>query len=259
MNRIMIVDDDVRLLDTMRRMLQATGLYEVMTEDSGQRALAAAATFKPDLIILDMNMPGMGGLEFIKGIATPEGPLTYPVLVMTSRANMARFFDDVPVDGFMPKPCEPDRLCAEVARIIALRRASEPDPLPARATDVAQKRVLVGEDDPEVGERLTDIFTRAGYAVHCVPHGPGILGEAIVQRPAVILVKLILTSLNGDAVARMLKEMPNTKDIPVVLYNQGPSRVDAARFAAPQSGIRKYIETDNAQVLLAAVSGILDA
>ena len=257
MNKILIVDDDVRLLSTLRRMLEATGQYEVRTEDSGQRALAAAATFKPDLIILDMNMPGMGGVEFLKDISTPEGKLKYPVLVMTSRANMAKFFDNVAVDGFVAKPCDPDDLRMEVDRIIFIRQNAKTETAPAQAASPTQKSILIGEDDKDVSKRLIDAFRRAGYAVDCVSLGPQMLEKAVVQRPDVILVKLILTNLNGDAVARMLKEMPNTKDIPVVLYDQGQHHADESKSVPPRPGVKKFVKSDNSQVLLSAVAEVL--
>jgi CheY-like chemotaxis protein len=257
MKKILIVDDDVRLLKTMRRMLETAGQYEVITEDSAPRAVVTAATFKPELIILDMNMPQMGGLEFLKEISTPDGKLRYPVLVLTSRANMAQFFADVAVDGFLAKPCDPDDLRKEVDRIIALRHHAERHATPGQAAETTQKRILIGEDDSDVSQRLVDAFRRAGYAVDCVSQGPHVLEKAIAERPNVILVKLILTNLNGVAVARTLKEMPNAKDIPVVLYDQGRSRADESPLAHPPSGVRKYVKSDNPQVLLSAVAEVL--
>jgi CheY-like chemotaxis protein len=256
-NKILIVDDDVRLLNTLRRMLEATGQYEVMTDDSGRRALAVAATFEPDLIILDMNMPGMGGVEFLKLISLPGGNLKYPVLVMTSRSNMARFFDDVAVDGFVAKPCDPDDLRLEIDRIISATRQATPETTPGQAAGLTRKCILIGEDDNDVSQRLMDAFRQAGYAVDCVSLGPHMLEKAVIQRPDVILAKLILTNLNGDAIARMLKEIPSTKDIPVVLYDQGQHHADESESAPPRPGVKKFVRSDNSRALLAAVAEVL--
>jgi CheY-like chemotaxis protein len=257
MHRILIVDDDVRLLQTMRRMLEAGGQYEVKMEDSGRRALALAATFHPALIVLDMNMPEMGGVEFLRQISTPEGRLQYPVLVLTSRANMAQFFDSIAVDGFLSKPCDPEEFRREVSRIVLLRSSAESGPAPEPQVHAASRRILIGEDDAAVRCRLADAFGRAGYAVDCVAAGPQVLEKAIVQRPDLILVKLILANLDGDAVARTLKELPNTRDIPVVLYNPEPGPVNEAKFTAPQSGITRYVKSDNPRDLLPAVAEVL--
>jgi hypothetical protein len=73
----------------------------------------------------------------------------------------------------------------------------------------------------------------------------------------VILAKLILTNLNGDAIARMLKEIPSTKDIPVVLYDQGQHHADESESAPPRPGVKKFVRSDNSRALLAAVAEVL--
>ena len=70
-------------------------------------------------------------------------------------------------------------------------------------------------------------------------------------------MKYVFPNLNGDAVARVLNELPNTRAIPVVLYNQGGAPADEARLASPQSGIRRYVLSDDPQVLLSAVTEVL--
>lgn len=244
MKKILIVDDDVRLMSMLRRMLEATQEYEVMTEDSGQRALAATATFKPELIILDMNMPGMGGVEFLKGISAHDGTLRYPVLVMTSRANMATFFDDVAVEGFLAKPCDPEELRKEIDRILS-------------KTATVQRTILLGEDDYVVREGIVNAFIKAGYNVEYVSQGPQILELAIVKRPDLIMVKRILTKLNGNAVVRLLKEIPSTCSIPVVLYDGRQDAENEALFEQSMPGVNKYVDSDNPLLLLAAAKEVL--
>jgi CheY-like chemotaxis protein len=257
MKTILIVDDDVRLLKITRKVLEATGEYKVMTEDSGRRALEAAATLKPDLIILDMNMPGLGGMEFLKEISTPDGMLKYPVLVQTARANLADYFGKVAVDGFVAKPCEPDDLRRQVDRIIALRHTPEPPPVPRQTLGRTKQRVLIGEDDVNVSGRLIEALTGAGYTVDCVTQGPQILEQAVVRKPDAILVKLILSNLNGDTVARLLKDMPTTLKIPVVLYDQEDNSGGNRKFDGPESGVRVYVKSNRTQILLAAVAQVL--
>jgi CheY-like chemotaxis protein len=256
MRKILIVDDDVRLLSITRKVLETTALYEVQAEDSARRGLAVAATFKPELILLDMNMPGMSGVEFLRAISSPDGTLRYPVLVLTSRANMAQFFENIAVDGFMAKPCDPDELRTEVERILLLRRPVVPESAPDPAAAPKPKHILIGEDDRAVSRRLMEAFSQAGYAVECVSQGPEMLKKAIVQQPDVILVKFILTGLNGDAAARMLKELPSTRNIPVVLYDPRPSHADESTGSSPKPGVRKFVTSDRSQTLLSAVARV---
>ncbi len=255
MKKILIVDDDIRLLDMTRKLLEATGVYEVRTEDSARRAVAALPLLKPDLIVLDMNMPEMGGMEFLKQIATPGGKLRYPVLVLTARANMAAFFDDVAVAGLLAKPCEPDALRREVDRIVLLNHAAEMTQRQADAKRPA--RILIGEDEQDVGKRLTDACRQAGYEVDWAAAGPQVLERILVQRPDLILAKLILTGLNGDALARTLRDLPNIKDIPVILYDGDRHQVEEAKVASAGSGVQKFIRSAEPRALLSAVAEIL--
>lgn len=118
--KILIIDDDASLLTTLSDFLSFEG-YDIATADSGEEGLARLESLTPDLIILDMSMPGMGGVGFLKAISDARGKPSHPVLVLTARANMAEFFANVDVDGFVAKPCDPNDLLMEVARIIFLR------------------------------------------------------------------------------------------------------------------------------------------
>lgn len=251
---ILLIDDDTSLLLTLSDFLKFEG-YEVVTADSGEEGLKRLEKIPPDLIILDMSMPGMGGVGFLREISTAEGKPTYPVLVLTARANMAEFFANVDVDGFVSKPCDPNDLLMEVGRIIFLRSGetggAEPEGKPEK------KRILVGEDDGAVNSRLVDALTSAGYIVDSVSRGPEVLEKAIVERPHLILVKFVFAGMNGDAVASMLKEMPNTKDIPIVLYDDSGAEVPESKFTEAGTGIRKFIRQNTTAALLAAVEDVL--
>lgn len=246
--KILLIDDDTSLLVTLRDFLEFEG-YEVVTADSGEKGLEKLATIKPDLIVLDMSMPGMSGVGFLKAISDAEGKPSHPVLVLTARANMAEFFANVDVDGFVAKPCDPSDLLMEISRIIFLRRGTEA----AEVKPGTEKRkLLLGEDDEGEREVLVRAFGEAGYLVDFVQSGPEVLEKAIVERPDAIVVKHVLSNMNGDAVARMLREMPKTRDIPVILYTD-ESNGAAGWSMDPATGVKEFIRSNDAQSLIAAV------
>jgi CheY-like chemotaxis protein len=251
--KILLIDDDTSLLVTLSDFLRFEG-YEVITADSGEQGLKRLERLTPDLIILDMSMPGMGGVGFLKRISQPDGSLEYPVLVLTARANMAEFFSNVSVDGFVAKPCNPEDLLMEVGRIIFLRSGAE---APARGQGGVAKKALVGEDDAMVRENLVSAFTDAGFIVDSVTTGPEVLEKAIVQKPDVIVVKYVLSDMNGDNVAEMLWKMPNTRNIPIVLYDETSSMDPDFDTAKSETGIRKVVYDNNSVSILAAVKEIL--
>ncbi len=212
--KLLLIDDDTSLLITLRDFLRFEG-YDVVTAESGEKGLEALKLHSPELIILDMSMPGMGGIGFLKEILDEKGKLRFPVLVLTARANMAEFFANVEIDGFIAKPCDPQDLLMEVGRIIFMRRGEVSDLAPGK---FRRRRMILGESDPEIAARIAQWFSSNGYLVEQCVKGPEALESAIVNRPDVIVMNQILEGLNGSAVADMLKVMPNTKKIPVVLY-----------------------------------------
>ena len=114
---ILLIDDEVSLQQLVRMTLKTKG-YNVEIAGNGFEGLEKLKTLKPDLIILDMNMPKMGGLEFYQKICCGGDHPKYPVLVLTARANMEQLFKEVNIDGFMAKPMEIDDLLKEVDIII---------------------------------------------------------------------------------------------------------------------------------------------
>jgi CheY-like chemotaxis protein len=247
--RILLVDDDTSLLLTLSEFLKFEG-YDVVTADSGEQGLKRLARMTPDLIVLDMSMPGMGGVGFLREISGPDGKPKHPVLVLTARANMAEFFANVDVDGFVAKPCDPADLLMEISRIIFLRSGEES----AADTRVLQKKkILLGEDDRAVSLGVVHGLTEAGYVVEALDKGPEVLERAIVSRPDVIVMKVVLQGMNGEAVAGLLREMPNTRAIPIVLYDDSSAPEPETKYMTAGSAVRRVVRGNKPADLVAAV------
>ena len=114
---VMIVEDEVDLVDMLKFQFMAQG-YHVVVAYNGAEGLGKLNNVKPDIIILDLNMPKLGGVEFCQRIQTPDRKFKYPVLILTARANTESIFKDYPVDGFMIKPFKIEQLLLEVERIL---------------------------------------------------------------------------------------------------------------------------------------------
>lgn len=212
--KIVLIDDDTSLLVTLSDFLRFEG-YDVTTAESGERGLEVLRSLTPDLIILDMSMPGMGGVGFLERITSADGKPQHPVLVLTARANMAEFFAHTQVDGFVAKPCDPGDLLMEVGRIIFLRSGETTrvvgDLLPP-------SRILLGAATQAEGAAMHAELTDAGYDVEIVYKGGDILEAAIIGKPDIVVLRLELPDMSGDAVVRLLAQMPNTRMLPVIIY-----------------------------------------
>lgn len=115
--KILLIDDEVDLQQLVKIALNSKG-YVVETANNGLEGLNKLESVKPDLIILDMNMPKLGGLGFFQKICNGKDFPPYPVLVLTARTNLEQLLTQMNVDGFMSKPFEIDELLDKVTAII---------------------------------------------------------------------------------------------------------------------------------------------
>ena len=117
---ILLIDDDIDLQQLTKITLKAKG-YVVETANNGLEGLSKLETIKPDLIILDMNMPKLGGIGFYQKILNSQDRPRYPVLVLTARTNLEQLLTQMNIDGFIAKPFEIDDLIRKVDTIIEQR------------------------------------------------------------------------------------------------------------------------------------------
>lgn len=127
-NRILLVDDDPAVRSSLRRALALEG-YEVLTAENGEAALVLSGEIEPDVIVLDVMLPGMDGLEVCEqlrsGSSTPILMLTAKDTVLDRVAGLDRGADD-----YLVKPFAVDEL---LARVRALLRRSQGQNDPALA------------------------------------------------------------------------------------------------------------------------------
>ncbi len=119
--RILIVDDEERILNFLSTKLKASG-YEVLTATNGVKGLEQVQAQEPNLVVLDLLMPKMDGLEMLKQLRTFS---LVPVIILTAKGTDTDRIKGLKLgaDDYLPKPFNPDEL---VARIEAIRRRLEP-------------------------------------------------------------------------------------------------------------------------------------
>ncbi|MFI4975783.1 MAG: response regulator [Caulobacterales bacterium] len=114
--RMLIVDDHAIVRDGLRRLLTADGAHEIAEAASGREALALARSFRPELVILDLNLPGLGGLELLRRLVQ-VGAGRVLVLSMHAEALYARRALEAGAHGYVSKNAAPDELLTAVRRV----------------------------------------------------------------------------------------------------------------------------------------------
>jgi CheY-like chemotaxis protein len=249
--KILLVDDEESLRRTLGDYLAFRG-YQVETAKNGEEALKRLRKFHPDLIILDMAMPGMGGVSFLRKIMDDAGKPRHPILVLTARSVMREFFDGVSIQGFVPKPSSEKDIVREVERILAeSERVKKPEGGRGRKTVL-----LCEDDDKRIGDML-GTFRSAGYEAQVVTSGPDALQTAMSHAPDVIVLKEILTGMNGSKVAGLLSAMQATREIPVILYDSTRQLKDSPLFSqGTVSTVRRNVWSTDPYTILAAVNEV---
>lgn len=131
-NRVLIVDDDLKLQKLLKEYLEGNG-YSVQTLPDGSRTLERIEAEKPDIVILDVMLPGKDGLEVLKDIRRDHA---VPVIMLTAKGeDTERIVGlELGADDYLPKPFNPRELLARMKAV--LRRAAAPDQEKTTAEDL---------------------------------------------------------------------------------------------------------------------------
>ncbi len=161
---ILVVDDEPAIVRLVKTKLQADG-YAVITASRGEEALEILEDERPDLIILDLMMPGIDGYETLRRIRTDS---QVPVILLTARAGDADRLKGfhTGADDYITKPFNPDELSARVAAV--LRRTAGTAPISGRSTlkypgveiDLERRRVMVSGEEVRLSRTEWELLSQ---------------------------------------------------------------------------------------------------
>lgn len=251
--KILLVDDEPNLLLMVGDQLRLEG-FDVITAASGEEALQTLRLHPPDLIILDISMPGMTGLALLKKLSGPDGMPRYPILVFTARANMEQFFQTAEVEGFLTKASDPSKLISEVKRILLkTRKVPSTEPTSPSPAAKARRIVLILEDEPTLNMRLKVSFSVAGYETITLTDSHLLTETLQARTPDIILLKSILRNTTGSAIASSLSDYTTAKGIRIILYDASGIHQPTDKFV----NVDKFVPSNVPADLLKAAAAML--
>jgi CheY-like chemotaxis protein len=200
--RILVVDDDMEIRHVITELLETSG-YETMQAASGKQGLEMAELKIPDLILLDVLMPGMDGWTVLTKLQANPKVADIPVIVLSAvgDTDMALSLGGATI---LHKPVDAGRLTAEIA---------------AELTPLARCYVLLVEDDPDSRTIVTRMLEKEGWQFRSAANGNAALRVLKRGRPVAIILDLKMAGMNGFELLELLQKNPEWADIPVIVVS----------------------------------------
>ncbi len=199
--RLLIVDDEAEFLQAVQPGLTRRGFHVTLAE-SGQAALGLLSSEQFDVVLLDVKMPGLDGVDTFREIKRIAPSL--PVIMLTGHGNIQQAFETSRegVYDYLAKPCDLDQLANVVRQAAADRAAAQVQAI----SPVTELRLLLVDDDRDFVESITPALERRGVTVTAALDGATALARVAESRFEVALVDVRMPDMDGLTVLRQLRQ-----------------------------------------------------
>ncbi|PHK96950.1 PleD family two-component system response regulator [Pseudoroseomonas rhizosphaerae] len=241
--RILVVDDIAANLRLLEARLNAE-YYEVALAASGPEALRRAEDWLPDVILLDVMMPGMDGYEVCRRLKACAVTAHIPVVMVTALVDPAERVRglEAGADDFLSKPVDHATLFARLRALLRVKQVLDAfrlraetandlgfEPQPRPSDDVAGAMVLMTTEDINEAELISEVLTASGVTLCQAANSAeawSMLGQGSYD------LALLSLSLEGDSGLRLasrLRAQASTRDLPVMLIADADQRAQLLR------------------------------
>lgn len=198
---VLIIDDDATIQELLRRQLEREG-FNVVAAYTGESGLAQARNLKPNVIALDVLMPGMDGWTVLNKIQDDETIAHIPVIILS-------MLDDKPIGlalgaaDYLRKPVERAKLIEILNRHMLITQQ--------------ESHILIIEDDLDTRDLFVRTAEREGWQTHIAQNGVEGLARLQKQKPDLILLDLMMPEMDGFTFINEMRANDDWQDIPIIV------------------------------------------
>lgn len=224
MTKILIVEDDPMISEIYEKKFKSAG-FDAVVASNGREVISNVGKDKFDLVLLDMVLPEMSGLEILKEL---KGGKYNPEMKVIMFSNLSEKSDRDEAlkngaDGFIPKTqFNPSELVGEITRVLNEfgEQIKNEERLVSGVKNNGSKGKILFIEDEEVfidmlGKKLVD----DGYDVEFARDGAAALDSAMKNNFDLIITDIMLPHMNGDEIIRSLKGNEKTKNTPIIVLS----------------------------------------
>lgn len=204
---VLIVDDDVQALETMS--LYLAGISEVFTATGGRQAIEVVQQQHMDVILLDVDMPGMNGFKTLEQFRKLKECINVPVVLVTGKRDKDTVMNSVVlgVDGYLAKPVDKETLRQKVMEVFEEKSSRE------------NRKTILAIDDDMSYLKIIDSYLHDDYNVIIINSAKLALNYLIKNTPDLILLDYQMPLYNGANVMNMIQRNLEDSQIPVIILS----------------------------------------
>jgi DNA-binding response OmpR family regulator len=221
---ILHVDDEPSVRKVLRRILGQHG-YNVLSAANGTEALEMIESAPPDMVLLDLVMPGMNGAELCRRIRANPAIRHLPVVIVTAKGSIPDTVEglDDGADDYVVKPFDPEELLARIDGLF--RRCETQGVEKAQSGQTGSGTVLIVDDEPSARQVIARVLRRAypGFAVAVAADIPEAERMLLDLRPRLVVANIHLPSGSGLDLCRFMQGHPWFYKTRVLIITAFPS------------------------------------
>lgn len=215
---ILVVDDEPNACKFLNYHLAMRG-YKVIDAYNAEEAVEKTRAYKPDLITLDVIMPGIGGFDVVSILKNDPETKNIPILMISIIDEKERGYC-LGANAYINKPIDKEELIRKIEGLL---------------TKGKEKKVLIADDDPTIVKAIKYALDRKGYKTVEAFNGEEAVEKVALEVPDLVILDIIMPKMNGYEVIQKMRNVPETAKIPIIIltaYNIKDGRVRALSLGA---------------------------